>query len=361
MKQIAVTGGGTGGHVFPGLAVIEKLQELKVENISIFWIGSSNGMEKELVDAFGIPYYGIPSGKLRRYFSIHNFIDIFKIAAGLIKVFFLLRKLRPDILFSKGGFVSVSPVIAACLLKIPVFTHESDLNPGLATKINSRFTEKIFTGYKETAKYFNLSIRKKVILTGNPVRSSILGGNIEKGRKFLNYTGDKKIILVLGGSQGARQINILIRNNLDNLLAHCFIVHQMGNLMYEKSEKEDYKTYPFILDEFPHILAAADIVISRSGSGALWENAVTGTPAVLVPLNSGSSRGEQILNAEVFKELGAALVFTEENLSGVSFEDTIINLLKDEKKLRQMSIAAKKAGTKQSAENIAGLILNRIK
>ncbi len=360
IKKIAVTGGGTGGHVFPGLAVIEKIQSNYPDKYSVFWIGSSKGMEKPIIARFGIPFYGIPSGKLRRYFSVKNFVDLFRIAAGFIKALYLLKVLKPDILFSKGGFVSVPPVFAARLLKIPVFSHESDINPGLATRINSRFSEKIFVGYEKTLKYFGEKASGRVMVTGNPVRSAVYQGDRTRGLEILGCSGGKKIVFVLGGSQGAAQINNLLKQDLDKLLEHCFIVHQMGKLMFKESDKENYRTFDFITDQFSHILAASNLVISRSGAGALWENAVAGKPALLVPLGTGSSRGDQIDNALFFKEAGAAEIYSGEKSPHQSFAEEVISLISNDKKLGRMGLAAGKIAEGCAAADIAGIIHNRI-
>ena len=218
-------GGGTGGHIYPGLAVADELRALASESgkeINIVWLGNSSGMDKNLVEKSGSvdSFVGIPSGKLRRYFSIKNFVDFFKIFAGTVTSFFVLMKLSPAVLFSKGGFVSVPPCFAASILRIPVFTHECDFTPGLATRLNSRFATNILVSYEETKTYFPKGKREKIIVTGNPVRPAFYSPNPEAGRQFLfsersDYNPDKPLLFVLGGSLGAHEINELVAQNLD--------------------------------------------------------------------------------------------------------------------------------------------------
>ncbi len=308
-KVIAFTGGGTGGHVFPAFAVMEVLkQRNKPENMRFIWIGSKNGMEEELVLSRGIPFFGVPAGKLRRYFSFRNITDLFRIAAGFFGALRVLRREKADVLFSKGGFVSVPPGIAAKLLGIPVISHESDLDPGLATRINMRFSDIRCLAYDKTAES---GVKKKglrVEVTGNPVRQEILKGDASEARKIFHLPADKPLLLVLGGSQGARQVNELIEGAAGVLLRDYVIVHQMGSALFKPSGREGCITAPFFGPELPHLLAAARLVISRSGAGTLWENGVTGTPAILIPLGIGASRGDQVRNAELFAAEGAALI-----------------------------------------------------
>jgi UDP-N-acetylglucosamine--N-acetylmuramyl-(pentapeptide) pyrophosphoryl-undecaprenol N-acetylglucosamine transferase len=350
-KTVVFTGGGTAGHVYPGLSVAESLTGRDSE-IKIIWIGSSAGMEKKLVQAAGIDYTGIPSGKLRRYFSLKNFTDLFKIKAGFIKAFFILRKLRPVLVFSKGGFVSVPPVVAAGLLKIPVISHESDLTPGLATRINIRFSQKVLTAFKETLSFLPAG---KAEFTGNPVRASIYAANPENGRQ-LAAAGDKKIILVLGGSQGALQINQLVEAIAEKLTGKYVLVHQMGSFSFKESTLPGYITRDYINDELPDFMAAADIIISRAGASTLWEIAALKKPSVLIPLGTGSSRGDQIKNAGGFSKAGAAVSLEGDITSDILYSE-IIRLLNDEEMLKRMGLAAGQMVEKNPAERIADIIL----
>ncbi|MDY7029103.1 MAG: undecaprenyldiphospho-muramoylpentapeptide beta-N-acetylglucosaminyltransferase [Spirochaetota bacterium] len=356
--RIACVGGGTGGHIFPGIAVIEELKKRRTD-LQIVWIGSGKQLERDITSRFDIPYYAVPSGKLRRYFSLRNFIDIFRLAAGFFASLVLLGKLKADILFSKGGYVAVAPVMAASVLGIPVVTHESDRDPGLATRIITRFADTILLSYEQTrADYFEGSPRE-VVVTGNPVRSEILQGDADRGREMLGIEPGRPIVLVLGGSQGARQINDLIRQSRDGLLDHAAVVHQMGRLDYEPSSIPHYITAPIFNEEFPDILAAADLVISRAGAGTVWENGAMGKAAILIPLGSGSSRGDQVRNAELFVQEGAAFSLQGEEAESARLLELCLRLLKDPQLRRNMGDSALRLCDTRAADRIAGILLSK--
>jgi UDP-N-acetylglucosamine--N-acetylmuramyl-(pentapeptide) pyrophosphoryl-undecaprenol N-acetylglucosamine transferase len=356
--RIAITGGGTGGHVFPALAVAEEIRRLT--DADLFWIGSRTGMEKAIVEAAGIRFKGIPTGKLRRYVSLRNVTDVIKTAAGIVSSYFAMFRWRPAVLFSKGGFVSVPPVIAASLLRIPCFTHESDYDPGLATRINMRFCEKLFISFPETLEYLPPACRKKAEVTGNPVRSDFLRGNAEEGRRLVGCPPARPLVLVLGGSTGSSAINALVAAGLPRLLEACFVVHQMGAKDFAPSKEAGYHTASFFHEELPHILAAADIVVGRSGANALAELAVLGKPSVLIPLPQSSSRGDQIRNAEYFRSKGAAMVFAQEDSTGEKLASAISELLSDSPRMRSMGQAARALGRGNAAEQIARRIVSRL-
>ncbi len=357
-QTIAFTGGGTGGHVFPGIAVAEKLlADTENSDISIFWIGSNGGMEKDILSRYDIPFFSIPAGKLRRYFSILNFIDIFKIMGGFFASLFLLKRIKADLLFSKGGFVTVPPVLAAKILRIPVISHESDLDSGLATKINGRFSGKILFAYKATKeKWEKRFFEQEVFVTGNPVRKEIFEGDKSRGREFLNISKEKKVILVLGGSQGAREVNTLVEEIIDNLTESYFVIHQMGKLSYKKSNRQNYFTAALFKEEFPDILAVSDLVISRAGAGTLWENGVMGKPAILIPLGSGSSRGDQVRNADYFEKKGAALVLKGHNVNSARLLLEINKLFDTKSVLNELEKNVKLICNTDSAEKIVDII-----
>lgn len=357
-NAIIVTGGGSGGHVYPGIAVVESLKGR--EDIEIYWLGSKKGIEKKILEEFDIPFYGIPSGKFRRYLSYRNILDVFKIIFGIIAAFFLLLKLKPRLLFSKGGYVSVPPVLAARMLGIPVFSHESDFDPGLATRINSRFSEKIFLSYPESAGYFPASYRAKIEITGNPVRESIENGNSNLGKKILGCTLTKPLLLVLGGSQGARQINRLIWKNLDTLCRTAFVVHQFGARETEIPVREGYFAKEYFNEEFPHILAAADLIISRAGAGTLWEAAANSKPLILLPLEGSATRGDQIRNAEYFEKKGAALVIREESGEQERLAEIVERTMRDTELLAELGDAIGGMYPESAAERIAAKILERV-
>lgn len=344
MKCVVFTGGGTGGHIFPGLAVADALSSSL--DCRIVWIGSANGVDRKIVESSELhsaspsvlEFIGIPAGKLRRYFSFQNFIDVFKVAAGFIKSFFILLKLKPIFVFSKGGFVSVPPCAAAKFLKIPVITHECDFSPGLATRINSKFANHILVSYQETAEFLPASLRSEVICTGNPVRLSFYSGRSEKGLSFLNIKSDLPVLFVLGGSLGARQLNDLISDSIEYLVKHFVVVHQIGEANIDQGQKikesllnsspefaENYKPYPFIKKEMADVLSLSSIVVSRAGANTVWESAAAGKPMILVPLEKGSSRGDQIENAEFFKKKGAAEILLGEDVR----PDIFIRLLRE--------------------------------
>jgi UDP-N-acetylglucosamine--N-acetylmuramyl-(pentapeptide) pyrophosphoryl-undecaprenol N-acetylglucosamine transferase len=315
MVTIAFAGGGTGGHIYPGLAVIAYL--VKIFPCRVFWIGANTGMDRAIVEGAGIEFYGIPAGKLRRYFSLQNLIDIFKVLAGFFAARKILRRERPALLFSKGGFVSVPPCAAASRLKIPVFTHESDFSPGLATRINLRFADKVFTAFADTAAFLPPAVRGRAVYAGNPIRPEFREADAKAGRAFLGITGDDPVLLVLGASLGARQLNELVRECLPRLKERFVVVHQTGpNAAWDLPADERYKPYPFIRAEMPHVIAAATLVLCRSGAGTVWECASLGKPMILIPLAGSGTRGDQVENARYLEKRGAALVLTGDIKAG---------------------------------------------
>jgi UDP-N-acetylglucosamine--N-acetylmuramyl-(pentapeptide) pyrophosphoryl-undecaprenol N-acetylglucosamine transferase len=355
-RRIAFTGGGTGGHVYPGLAVAEALKNRLPEAAErLLWIGSSTGMEREIVRRAGMPFYGVPAGKLRRYFSLRNLFDLFSIAAGLLMSLLLLKRLRVELLFSKGGYVSVPPVIAARLLRIPVISHESDRDPGLATRINAGFSDLLLCAHGETCEAFG---GPRTAVVGNPVRSDILLGSRERGRRVWRLADDEKLVLVLGGSLGARQINRLIDGVIDHLLPMARVVHQTGKADFIPADREGYYKAPFFHGELPDLLAAADLVISRAGAGTLWENGVTGTPAVLIPLGRGSSRGDQMRNARLFSERGAAEVLAGEEATPEALLERVRSLLEDDARRVRMAERARELCNRDAAELIVGYMID---
>lgn len=352
---IAFTGGGTGGHIFPALAVIEELFRSSWTG-RIIWIGSSGGMEASILAGRRIEYFGVPSGKLRRYPSLQNVVDLFRIAAGFWSSFLVLRKQKPQLLFSKGGYVSVPPVIAAAILGIPVYTHESDLEPGLATRINARFAEKIFISFADTALRFAPKRAARIEHTGNPVRRELLAGDVDAGKKLVGCSDGLPLLLVLGGSQGSQYINRLISACLDKLRRACFVVHQMGEVGYQPGRKNNYYPTPFFREELPHVMAAADLVVCRSGANTLWELAALGKPSILIPLPSAASRGDQISNAEFFFRRGAALVLEQQYLTDQIFLENVSKLLDNKIRLAQMARNAQRLSFSDSAARIAALL-----
>jgi UDP-N-acetylglucosamine--N-acetylmuramyl-(pentapeptide) pyrophosphoryl-undecaprenol N-acetylglucosamine transferase len=363
MVCIAFTGGGTGGHIYPGLAVVSRIQERFP--CRIFWIGSNAGMDRAIVEEAGLEFFGVPSGRLRRYFSLKTIPDFFRVLAGFFAARRVLLERKPRLLFSKGGFVSVPPCAAAASLGIPVFTHESDFSPGLATRINARFAARgrgrIFTAYGDTAAFFPPPQRDRVTVSGNPVRSVFRGADAGKGRAFLNIPPGEKILLVLGGSQGAQELNELVREALPGLTKYYTVVHQTGpKNRWDLPAAGKYRPYPYIGAEMPHVLAAADLVRGSSGAGTVWECAVTGKPMVLVPLSGSGTRGDQVENARYFEKRGAALVLSGGELDGRKLEETAARLALDEGERRAMAAAAAAIGAADGAALITEAVLELI-
>lgn len=311
MKRIVLTGGGTAGHVTPCIAL---LPELRKAGYDIQYIGSYNGIERKLIEELNIPYHGISSGKLRRYFDPKNFSDPFKVLKGYLEARKLVKNLKPDIIFSKGGFVSVPVVLAAKKYKIPVIIHESDMTPGLANKIAIPAAKRVCANFPETIKYLP---PEKAVLTGTPIRKELFSGNKIRGLDYCGFTANKPVILIIGGSTGSRAINEVIRGMLPTLLRDYQVIHLCGkgNLDPKFEGHEGYVQYEYIKDELSDLFAASDLVISRAGANSICELLALRKPNILIPLSAGASRGDQILNAESFEHQGYSFVLKEENLS----------------------------------------------
>ncbi len=311
MKKIVLTGGGTAGHVTPNIALIP---ELKKQGYDIHYIGSYEGIESKLIADLGIPYYGIASGKLRRYIDLKNISDPFKVLHGLHQARRLLKKLRPNVVFSKGGFVSVPVVVAAKSRKIPCIIHESDMTPGLANKICIPCATRICTNFPETLKHLP---QEKAVLTGTPIREELFHGSREKGLAFCGFDGSKPVILIVGGSLGAVAVNQAVRNILPSLLKKYQVIHLCGKGKTEASLKgtKGYVQFEYIKEELSDLMAAADIIISRAGANAICEILALRKPNILIPLSAQASRGDQILNAASFKKSGYSVVIQEEELT----------------------------------------------
>lgn len=322
MKKIILTGGGTAGHVTPNLALCP---ELKKNGFEINYIGSYNGMEKELVEKAGIPYYGISSGKLRRYFDLKNFTDPFRVIKGYFEARHLMKKLKPDVVFSKGGFVAVPVVMAASHAGIPVISHESDMTPGLANKLSLAFCTKICCNFPETIKYLP---ENKAILTGCPIREELLTGSKESGLRLTGFHDTKPVLLVMGGSLGSVKVNQAVRTILPDLLKEYQIVHLCGkgNLDETLTSMPGYVQYEYMSDPLKHLFAMADIIISRAGANAICELLALQKPALLIPLSASASRGDQILNAQSFKKQGFCDVLEEENITPDTLYQAVTSL-----------------------------------
>lgn len=311
MKRIILTGGGTAGHVTPNMALMPALKEAGYD---IQYIGSHNGMERGLIEEIGIPYHGISSGKLRRYFDLKNFSDPFKVLKGFAEASRLMKKLKPNVVFSKGGFVTVPVVLAAKRRGIPVIIHESDITPGLANKISIPSATKVCCNFPETIKYLP---PEKSVLTGSPIRQELFDGSREEGLSICGFTDDKPVLLVMGGSLGAVAINRSLRENLDALLAQFHIIHLCGkgNLDEQLVDVGGYKQFEYAKEELTHLFAAADLIISRAGANAICELLALQKPNILIPLPATQSRGDQLLNASSFEKSGYSYVLQEEELT----------------------------------------------
>ncbi len=309
--SIVLTGGGTAGHVTPNLALLPALKEA---GFDVTYIGSLDGIEKNLAEDAGLDYYGIAVGKLRRYFDPKNFSDPFRVIKGFFQARKILKTVKPEVIFSKGGFVAVPVVRAAASLKIPCIIHESDITPGLANKLCIPVADIVCCNFPET---FDLIPPKKAHLTGSPIRAELFKGDREAGKKFVGFTDDKPVIMVIGGSQGSAAINGAIRDSLNDLLKDFNIVHLTGK---DKTDNmlltvEGYKQFEYITDELPDIFALADIVVSRSGANAIGELLALHKPNLLIPLPSASSRGDQIMNARSYEDQGFSMVLNEEDMT----------------------------------------------
>ena len=341
MLSIAFTGGGTGGHIYPGLALVSHLQ--KFFPCRVFWIGSNTGMDRAIVENAGVEFFGVPAGKLRRYFSFRNISDLFKVIAGFFAARRILKREKVRLLFSKGGFVSVPPCIAAKSLKIPVFTHESDFSPGLATKINARFAEKIFIPYNESVAFFPAKLKEKLVVSGNPIRSEFSAADPMEGRRFLGIGSEERILLVLGGSLGSKEINDLVRASLPELTKVYTVVHQTGETDAAPPENsERYKPYAYFRDEIPHIIAASELVLCRSGAGTIWECKSLNKPMIHIPLRGSGTRGDQVENAKLFEKAGVAIMFIpdpDEALAAAKLGVLVCSLALDPHKRKAMGEA----------------------
>ena len=322
MKRIILTGGGTAGHVTPNIALLPRLKELGYD---IQYIGSYTGIEKELIEPFGIPYHGISSGKLRRYFSVQNFTDPFRVLKGFREAHKLIRQLKPDVIFSKGGFVSVPVVLAGKRCKVPVIIHEADMTPGLANKIAIPSAAKVCCNFPETLKSLP---EGKAVLTGSPIRQELLSGNKIAAMDMCHFTSDKPVILVIGGSLGAVAVNNAVREALPELLKDFQIIHLCGKGKMDESLKdvEGYCQFEYIKNELRNLFALADIVISRAGANAICELLALHKPNLLIPLSANASRGDQILNARSFERQGFSLVLEEEQLTKETLLAAVKNL-----------------------------------
>ena len=349
MKRIILTGGGTAGHVTPNIALLPRLKELQYD---IHYIGSYNGIEKELIEQFGIPYHGIATGKLRRYFSVQNFTDPFRVLKGMNDAKKLVKILKPDVIFSKGGFVSVPVVLAGKSRHVPTIIHESDMTPGLANKLSLSAATKVCCNFPETLNYLPAG---KAVLTGSPIRQELLTGDKYKAREFLKFTEDKPVIMIVGGSLGSVAVNDAVRAILPELLKTYQVIHLCGRGKVDDSLKDlkGYAQFEYIKEELKDLFAITDIVISRAGANAICELLALHKPNLLIPLSANASRGDQILNARSFECQGFSVVLEEEELTNDVLLSSINHLYEN----RETYISTMKQSSQQnSIDTIIDLI-----
>ncbi|MDE6951788.1 MAG: undecaprenyldiphospho-muramoylpentapeptide beta-N-acetylglucosaminyltransferase [Lachnospiraceae bacterium] len=341
-KKIILTGGGTAGHVTPNIALIPHLKEAGYE---IVYIGSYDGIEKRLISDFpDIPYYGIATGKFRRYLDVKNLTDPFRVVKGFAEAKKILKKEKPDILFSKGGFVSVPVVRAAASLHIPCIIHESDMTPGLANKLCISSAKKVCCNFPETLKMLP---EKKAVLTGSPIREELSGGNKIAAFELCNFTASKPVIMVVGGSLGAASVNQIVRKALDKLLEDFQVIHICGKDKVDEQllNVNGYKQFEYLKTELKDVFAMADVIISRAGANAICELLALKKPNLLVPLPASSSRGDQLLNAASFESQGFSMVVQEESLT----PDLLVEKVQELYFTRQIYIDAMNASMQMSS------------
>lgn len=327
--KIVMTGGGTAGHVTPNLALVPSLKE---NGFEVSYIGSKTGIEKEIITKNNIPYFEISSGKLRRYFDIKNISDPFKVIKGIFEAKRVLSKEKPDVVFSKGGFVAVPVVIAATMKRIPVVAHESDITPGLANKLSAPFCDKLCVTFRESLKYVK---DDKGVLTGSPIRHEIFEGSKLKGLEVCNFSGEKEVLFIMGGSLGSKVVNDVIRENIKELLEKFDIIHicGKGNMDENLKNTKGYAQFEYVSEELPHLMNAADYIVSRAGANSIFEFLALKKPTLLIPLSRKASRGDQILNAKSFQKEGYALVLEEEEITKESFIEKVEELKNGKEKI----------------------------
>jgi len=352
-KKIVLTGGGTAGHVTPNIALLPALREAGYE---VAYVGSENGIERELMRDCGIPYIGVPTGKLRRYFDLKNFTDPFRVIKGYARARQFLKSYRPDVVFSKGGFVSVPVVRAAASLKIPCVIHESDMTPGLANKLCYGAASKVCCNFPETVDKLP---KGKAVLTGTPIRAELFTGDREEGLRICGFDPEAKkpVLMIMGGSQGAQSVNEAVRRHLDELLQDFRVVHLCGAGKYDASRDgiEGYKQFEYVKENLKHLFAAADIIISRAGANAIFEILALQKPNLLIPLSIGT-RGDQILNARSFEAQGFSKVLVESEEEGILDKKLVdtVRVLYAEREVYTAAMAG--AGQQAAIPTIMGLL-----
>jgi UDP-N-acetylglucosamine--N-acetylmuramyl-(pentapeptide) pyrophosphoryl-undecaprenol N-acetylglucosamine transferase len=355
VQVVVFTGGGTGGHVYPGIALAQALMP-RVQ-LRLVWIGSKTGIERQVIEGLGWEYQPVSTGKLRRYLDWRNVTDLFRIVAGYFQARKLLTSLKPTFVFSKGGFVSVPPVRAARSLGIPVYSHESDLDPGLATRLNLGSSSLLFVAYEATKKVFSAAVQKKIVVSGNPVRSDFFTPAATPLSGLFPVPVGAPVLVVLGGSLGALQVNTLLQRALPELEGKVFVVHQTGSQWLALPDTPWYVSRAFFSTQMPALLQGATLVFGRSGAGTLWEAAACNVPLLLLPLGEGS-RGDQGRNAAHFASHGAAIVLDNLTTPG-ELAEQVIALVNDAARRSSMGQALAKFGARQASSKMAEVLLER--
>lgn len=339
-KCIVLTGGGTAGHVTPNIALMTSLQQT---GWRVHYIGSETGVEQQIMKSYDLPYYAISCGKLRRYFSLKTLLEPFHILKGIVQSYRILHRIKPNVVFSKGGFVAFPVVVAAWLNRIPVIVHESDMTPGLANRLSFPFATKIFVAFEKTVSL----IKRPAEVTGTPIRQELLQGCREKGLALCGFSSNKPCLLIIGGSLGASVINQCIRQSLDDLCNVFQVIHICGKGKVDASlsDKKNYRQFEYVSEELPHLMAASDVVVSRAGANSVCEILALGKAHVFVPLSKRVSRGDQVENAQFFQELGVSIVVDEESLNQETLKAAIQSAYANQdeivKKIKELPLLSK--------------------
>jgi UDP-N-acetylglucosamine--N-acetylmuramyl-(pentapeptide) pyrophosphoryl-undecaprenol N-acetylglucosamine transferase len=365
--RILISGGGTGGHIYPALAVARELQARY--DADILYLGDANGLETKIVPPAGLPMVTITAGKLRRYFSLQTFADIGRVPVGMMQALRHVQNFHPDAAFTSGGYVSVPAGLAARIEGTPLVMHQQDVPVNLANRLLTPFATRISVSFPDSLRHFP---RRRTALTGNPVREEILamvGADPVPHKVRFGFSPEWPVLLVTGGSQGARHLNQVVVNALPGLLKHCHVLHVSGGLTYEATRHAAdaqlaalseahgrYRLYPYLNDEMPAALAASDVVLCRSGASTLTELAVMGKPSVLVPLPPGFTGSPQAVNAEMFRRAGAAEMVLDRNLTPTTLGKALYPLLDNPSRLTLMSSAARTLGHPEAAATLAEMV-----
>lgn len=347
--RVVLTGGGTAGHVTPNLALIEAMEIL---GWRIDYIGSETGIERQMIEREGLPYHPISTGKLRRYLTLKNLLVPFQVLLGIGQAFQCLRRLRPDLVFSKGGFVAFPVAMSAWLLRIPVVAHESDLTPGLANRLSFPFLSKLCVAFEGTKAAFRNP--KKIVVTGTPIRASLFRGEKERGLAYCGFDGKKPVLLVVGGSLGAKVINEVVRESLAQFTARFHVIHLCGKGKLDKTiQNKDYFQCEYAHTEMADLLAASDLVVSRSGANAVYELLALAKPHIFIPLSAKVSRGDQIENARYFEKQGISVVLDDQALNSAKLVEAVDSLYG---RLPESKVKLETLGIKSATEEVMNLL-----